>query len=36
MVALVGAGALVYAVATFALGAFSRDDLKFLRRRRAS
>jgi putative peptidoglycan lipid II flippase len=36
MAALVGAGALVYAVATFALGAFSRDDLQFLRRRRAS
>jgi putative peptidoglycan lipid II flippase len=36
MGALVGAGSIVYAVATFALGAFSRDDLQFLRRRRAS
>ncbi|MEO6040944.1 MAG: murein biosynthesis integral membrane protein MurJ [Croceibacterium sp.] len=32
---LVGAGTVVYAAATFALGAFSRDDLQFLRRRRA-
>ena len=31
---LVGAGALVYGAACFALGAFSRDDLDFLRRRR--
>ena len=29
---LVGAGAAVYAAATFALGAFSRDDLRLLRR----
>jgi putative peptidoglycan lipid II flippase len=35
MAALVGAGALIYAAATFALGAFSRDDLQFLRRKRA-
>jgi putative peptidoglycan lipid II flippase len=33
---LVGAGAIVYAAATFALGAFSRDDLQFLRRRRGA
>ncbi len=33
---LVAAGAVVYGVATFALGAFTRDDLKFLRRKRAS
>jgi putative peptidoglycan lipid II flippase len=33
---LVAGGGLVYAVATFALGAFSRDDLQFLRRRRAA
>ncbi|MFM6930802.1 MAG: polysaccharide biosynthesis C-terminal domain-containing protein, partial [Novosphingobium sp.] len=32
---LVFAGALVYGVATFVLGAFTRDDLKFLRRKRA-
>ena len=32
---LVGAGICVYAVATFALGAFSRQDLQFLRRRAA-
>ncbi len=36
MVVLVAAGGLVYAVATFALGAFTRDDLSFLRRRRAA
>jgi putative peptidoglycan lipid II flippase len=35
MVVLVGAGGVVYAVATFALGAFTRDDLSFLRRKRA-
>jgi putative peptidoglycan lipid II flippase len=33
---LVISGALVYGVATFALGAFTRDDLQFLRRKRAS
>ena len=33
---LVFSGALVYGIATFALGAFTRDDLKFLRRKRAS
>lgn len=33
---LVSAGALVYGLATLALGAFSRDDLKLLRRRRAA
>ena len=33
---LVSAGALVYGVATFVLGAFTLDDLKFLRRKRAS
>ena len=33
---LVTAGCLVYALATFALGAFTRDDIKFLRRKRAS
>jgi putative peptidoglycan lipid II flippase len=32
---LVSAGALVYGVATFVLGAFTRDDLQFLRRKRA-
>ncbi len=32
---LVGAGALVYGAATFALGAFTADDLQFLRRKRA-
>jgi putative peptidoglycan lipid II flippase len=36
MVVLVAAGGLVYAVATFALGAFTRADLSFLRRRRAA
>ncbi len=36
MVVLVAAGGLVYAIATFALGAFTRDDLSFLRRRRAA
>jgi putative peptidoglycan lipid II flippase len=35
MVVLVGAGGMVYALATFALGAFTRADLAFLRRRRA-
>jgi putative peptidoglycan lipid II flippase len=35
MLALVGAGGFVYAVATFVLGAFTRDDLAFLRRKRA-
>lgn len=35
MAALAGAGCLVYAIATFVLGAFTRDDLGFLRRRRA-
>ncbi|THD35431.1 MAG: murein biosynthesis integral membrane protein MurJ [Sphingomonas sp.] len=35
MTVLVAAGGLVYAVATFVLGAFSRDDLAFLRRKRA-
>ncbi|MGZ3233369.1 MAG: murein biosynthesis integral membrane protein MurJ [Croceibacterium sp.] len=35
LLVLCGAGALIYAVATFALGAFSRDDLQFLRRKRA-
>lgn len=33
LVVLVGAGMLVYGAATFALGAFSRDDLTLLRRR---
>jgi len=33
---LVFSGALVYGIATFALGAFTRADLQFLRRRRAS
>lgn len=36
MVVLVGAGCVVYAIATFVLGAFTRDDLTFLRRRRAA
>jgi putative peptidoglycan lipid II flippase len=36
MVVLVGAGSVVYAIATFVLGAFTRDDLAFLRRRRAA
>ena len=36
MVVLVGAGSVVYAIATFVLGAFTRDDLTFLRRRRAA
>lgn len=36
MVVLVGAGSVVYAIATFILGAFTRDDLTFLRRRRAT
>jgi putative peptidoglycan lipid II flippase len=36
MVVLVGAGGVVYAVATFVLGAFTRADLAFLRRRRAA
>ncbi|MDF0488816.1 murein biosynthesis integral membrane protein MurJ [Sphingomonas sp. H39-1-10] len=35
MLVLVAAGGLVYAVATFVLGAFTRADLAFLRRRRA-
>ena len=35
MVVLVGAGGLVYAILTFVLGAFTRDDLSFLRRKRA-
>ncbi|RZM20585.1 MAG: murein biosynthesis integral membrane protein MurJ, partial [Sphingomonas sp.] len=35
MVALVAAGGLVYAIMTFVLGAFTRDDLSFLRRKRA-
>jgi putative peptidoglycan lipid II flippase len=35
MVVLVAAGGLVYAIASFVLGAFTRDDLAFLRRRRA-
>ena len=33
---LVGGGAVVYAAATFLLGAFTRDDLRFLRRKRAT
>jgi putative peptidoglycan lipid II flippase len=33
---LVSAGALVYGVATFVLGAFTRDDIQFLRRKRAT
>src|SRR3569833_267846 len=36
MLVLVGAGCVVYAIATFVLGAFARDDLTFLRRRRAA
>ncbi len=36
MVVLVATGGVVYAIATFALGAFTRDDLTFLRRRRAA
>jgi putative peptidoglycan lipid II flippase len=36
MLVLVAAGGLVYAIATFVLGAFTRDDLSFLRRKRAS
>jgi putative peptidoglycan lipid II flippase len=36
MLVLVGAGAVVYAIATFILGAFTRDDLTFLRRKRAA
>jgi putative peptidoglycan lipid II flippase len=35
MLALVGAGSIVYAIATFVLGAFTRADLAFLRRKRA-
>ncbi|NBC36601.1 murein biosynthesis integral membrane protein MurJ [Novosphingobium sp. FSY-8] len=35
MLALVGAGAAVYGAATLALGAFTRDDLGLLRRRKA-
>ncbi|WP_375398823.1 murein biosynthesis integral membrane protein MurJ [uncultured Sphingomonas sp.] len=35
MLALVAAGSVVYAIATIVLGAFSRDDLAFLRRKRA-
>ncbi|HEX4695884.1 murein biosynthesis integral membrane protein MurJ [Sphingomonas sp.] len=35
MTVLVVAGALVYGIATFVLGAFTRDDLSFLRRKRA-
>ncbi|MEP6868142.1 MAG: murein biosynthesis integral membrane protein MurJ [Novosphingobium sp.] len=33
---LVSSGALVYGLATIVLGAFSRDDLQFLRRKRAN
>ena len=36
MVVLVGGGVCVYGVASFALGAFTREDLSLLRRRRAS
>lgn len=36
MAALVSAGCLVYGLATVVSGAFTRDDLKFLRRRRAT
>jgi putative peptidoglycan lipid II flippase len=32
---LVFSGALVYVIATFVMGAFTRDDLQFLRRKRA-
>ncbi|SDA13816.1 murein biosynthesis integral membrane protein MurJ [Sphingomonas sp. NFR15] len=35
MLVLVAAGGLVYAIGTFVLGAFTRADLAFLRRRRA-
>ncbi|MET3825498.1 putative peptidoglycan lipid II flippase [Sphingomonas sp. PvP055] len=35
MVVLVAAGGLVYAIMTFVLGAFTRDDLSFLKRKRA-
>ena len=35
MAVLVATGGLVYAIATFILGAFTRDDLTFLRRKRA-
>jgi putative peptidoglycan lipid II flippase len=34
MAALVGAGTVVYAIATFAMGAFTRDDITLLTRRR--
>jgi putative peptidoglycan lipid II flippase len=33
---LVGGGALVYAAATFLLGAFTRDDIRLLRRKPAA
>ena len=33
---LVSAGSLVYGALTFILGAFTREDIKFLRRKRAS
>jgi putative peptidoglycan lipid II flippase len=36
MLVLVAAGMVVYAIATFVLGAFTRDDLAFLRRKRAA
>jgi putative peptidoglycan lipid II flippase len=36
MLVLVATGGVVYAIATFALGAFTRDDLTFLRRRGAA
>ncbi len=36
MLVLVATGGIVYAIATFILGAFTRDDLAFLRRRRAA
>lgn len=36
MAVLVGAGVCVYALATLALGAFTREDIALLRRRRAS
>jgi len=35
MLVLVATGCVVYAIATFVLGAFTRDDLAFLRRNRA-
>ena len=35
LAALVGSGILVYGVATLALGAFTRDDLALLRRRKS-